>query len=128
MFLSFEDYQWHLKYSLNGINKLALQNFDYARSRFHNCVTISSYKNSHLILQGINENLKIEDVAGRKYPAKTIISLFIRALADHLKLELKKQNIMETIKRGDIRWVLTVPAIWSDSAKAYMRKCAVEVS
>ena len=32
------------------------------------------------------------------------------------------------IKTDFIGWVLTVPAIWSESAKGFMRKAAVQVS
>ena len=40
-----------------------------------------------------------------------------------------KQVIKRTdaIKPSEINWVLTVPAIWSDAAKQFMREAAVEV-
>ena len=31
-------------------------------------------------------------------------------------------------KASDIRWVLTVPAIWTDESKAFMREAAYRVS
>jgi hypothetical protein len=42
------------------------------------------------------------------------------------------ENIISTTKYNDftedrIRWVLTVPAIWEDDAKLFMRECAQEV-
>jgi hypothetical protein len=42
------------------------------------------------------------------------------------------ENIISTAKYNDftedrIRWVLTVPAIWEDDAKLFMRECAQEV-
>jgi hypothetical protein len=33
----------------------------------------------------------------------------------------------DVIDPRDINWVLTVPAIWSDAAKQFMREAAVEV-
>lgn len=37
------------------------------------------------------------------------------------------RNQQTDIKLQDIKWIITVPAIWSDPAKAFMRKAAVEV-
>lgn len=37
------------------------------------------------------------------------------------------RNQQTDIQMKDIKWILTVPAIWSDPAKAFMRKAAVEV-
>lgn len=37
------------------------------------------------------------------------------------------RNQQTDIKLQDIKWILTVPAIWSDPAKAFMRKAAVGV-
>lgn len=71
--------------------------------------------------------MKLEDIAGRKYSAKTIFTLSIKALADHFQLHLKKKTLSKIISKKDIRWILTVPAIWSDAAKRFMRKCAVDV-
>lgn len=71
----------------------------------------------------INDDLSIEDVRGTEYSAKHVFTLSIRALVDDFKKAFKKQNLSD-IKDGDIKWVLTVPAIWSDTAKKFMRRCA----
>ena len=64
----------------------------------------------------------IEDVAGRPVPAMKVFGTSIRALMNHLFLKFTERGI--EIEREDIRWVLTVPAIWSDAAKQFMRKSA----
>ena len=71
--------------------------------------------------------MKLEDINGRKYSAQTIFTLSIKALVDHFQLHLKKQILSKLLSKKDIRWILTVPAIWSDAAKRFMRKCAVDV-
>lgn len=71
--------------------------------------------------------MSIEDVRGTEYSAKHVFTLSIRALVDDFKKAFKKQNLSD-IKDGDIKWVLTVPAIWSDTAKKFMRRCARDVS
>ena len=55
-----------------------------------------------------------------------VISECIKFLSGHLKRELHKLG-QDMIKPCDIKWVLTVPAIWSDAAKQFMREAAVEV-
>lgn len=55
----------------------------------------------------------------------TIFSMSIRYLKGHFLESLNKQKI--GIEETDILYVLTVPAIWDDSAKQFMREAAVEV-
>lgn len=73
----------------------------------------------------INESMTIEDVAGRSFPAKSIFTSSIKALVDHFKKSFGKQNV-SNLTDNDIKWVLTVPAIWSDAAKKFMRLCATD--
>ena len=64
----------------------------------------------------------IEDVAGKSVPAMKVFGTSIKALMDHLCLTFTERGF--EIEPMDIRWVLTVPAIWSDAAKQFMRKSA----
>ena len=64
----------------------------------------------------------IEDVAGKPVPAMKVFCTSIRALMNHLFLTFTERGVERAPK--DIRWVLTVPAIWSDAAKQFMRKSA----
>ncbi|XP_062582418.1 heat shock 70 kDa protein 12A-like [Saccostrea cucullata] len=76
--------------------------------------------------KGISEMLYLEDEAGKGYPAKHVFTLSIKALVDHFKGHIKKQILDIELSEKDVRWVLTVPAIWSDAAKEYMRQCAIK--
>ena len=38
------------------------------------------------------------------------------------------QECIPQLQDGDIHWVLTVPAIWDEAAKKFMRKSAEEVN
>lgn len=49
----------------------------------------------------------------------------INYLKQSLLDDAKKQQT--DIELTDIKWILTVPAIWSDPAKAFMRTAAVQV-
>lgn len=48
-------------------------------------------------------------------------------MVEHFRESLRKLQL-SAIETGDIKWVLTVPAIWSDAAKKFMRRCATDVS
>lgn len=74
---------------------------------------------------GINKDLFIEDVTGKRYPAHKIFTLSIKAMVDHFRGSLRKLNL-SVIDLDAIKWVLTVPAIWSDAAKKFMRQCATD--
>lgn len=80
-----------------------------------------------IYLKVINKDLSIEDVTGKRYPAHIIFTLSIKAMVDHFRESLKKLNL-SAIDLDAIKWVLTVPAIWSDAAKKFMRRCATDVS
>lgn len=67
----------------------------------------------------------LEDITGKPVPAIDIFSLSIHALVKHLMGLLHTQGTGLDIH--EIRWVLTVPAIWSDAAKSFMRKSAEKV-
>ncbi|XP_052081987.1 heat shock 70 kDa protein 12A-like isoform X7 [Mytilus californianus] len=72
----------------------------------------------------IGNDIIIEDIAGKPMAALEVFTLSIKALVNHLLTLLEKQGT--GVKAEEIRWVLTVPAIWTDSAKQFMRKGAVQ--
>ena len=55
---------------------------------------------------------------------KTMLLEFINKI---LEEERKKKNLMPIKNTGDVRWVLTVPAIWGVGARYFMRKAAYKV-
>ncbi|KAL4230349.1 Heat shock 70 kDa protein 12A [Mactra antiquata] len=70
----------------------------------------------------INRKIEIEDDKGRKMLASEVFGAVIEYLKDHLLDLLKKRGT--EVENKDIHWVLTVPAIWTDSAKQFMRESA----
>lgn len=70
----------------------------------------------------LNLNTPLKDVRGKPLPAVKVFAAGIKALKDHLDSELKSKSI--DIRPDEIKWVLTVPAIWSDQAKQFMRESA----
>ncbi|XP_076111510.1 heat shock 70 kDa protein 12A-like [Mytilus galloprovincialis] len=72
----------------------------------------------------VGNDLIIEDITGKPMAALDVFTLSIKALVNHLLELFEKQGT--GVKPEEIRWVLTVPAIWTDSAKQFMRKGAVQ--
>lgn len=48
-------------------------------------------------------------------------------MKDDLMKMVKKKKIDTEFKTENIRWVITVPAIWEEPAKQFMREAAQEV-
>jgi hypothetical protein len=81
----------------------------------------------------ITENMQLTAENGKKMPAVRVFSEAIRFLKEHLDKTLARK--IETTESSqqiswadDIRWILTVPAIWSNEAKQFMRVAAEQVS
>lgn len=71
----------------------------------------------------LSRDVTIPDIEGKHMPAKTVFSLSINYLKKHLMASLDKRNC--GVVMDDILWVLTVPAIWNEPAKQFMREAAV---
>ena len=67
----------------------------------------------------------IEDETGKSLKAKTVFTHGIRYLKSHALATIDRQG--KTLDEMDIHWVITVPAIWSDAAKQFMREAALAV-
>ncbi|XP_060083671.1 heat shock 70 kDa protein 12A-like [Ylistrum balloti] len=68
-----------------------------------------------------NTSLVSENVT-KQMSAKTVFGESIKYLKDHLLTTLDTRGT--TVVNSDIHWVLTVPAIWKDNAKQFMREAA----
>ena len=77
----------------------------------------------NVILQDIRRDLLLEGENGNCMPALRVFSESIKFLRNHLEEHLRnKPDGM--IRADEVDWVLTVPAIWSDPAKKFMREAA----
>lgn len=59
-------------------------------------------------------------------PALKVFAQSLKYLIQSLLHEAEKQQT--GLQMNEIKWVVTVPAIWSDPAKTFMRKAAIEVN
>ena len=67
----------------------------------------------------------IKDEMGRPMEARKVFGAVIKYLKDHLVKKSKSQ--LPGTQEEDIKFVLTVPAIWNEGAKQFMRGAAIEV-
>lgn len=73
----------------------------------------------------LTRDTMLKDMAGGKQAkAIKVFAHAIRYLKDHMLNTLEQRGA--GIKAKDINWVLTVPAIWEDPAKQFMREAAEE--
>ena len=77
-------------------------------------------------LQKTNRNLLIEDCRGQTISAMTLFSLLLGCLKKTFLQQL--EDSVRGVGEDCVRWVITVPAIWDDSAKQFMREAAEKVS
>ena len=77
--------------------------------------------------QRLTTETKVSDIKGKELPAVDIFSHAIRYLKNHLYDQLKNKGNYMYMQSENIEWVLTVPAIWDDPTKQFMRKAAEKV-
>jgi len=77
-------------------------------------------------LKELNEETTITSSNGKEFPAMRLFSYALRFFKDHALKELTSQSSV-TIDNDDVRWVITVPAIWKAPAKQFMRQAAYQV-
>ena len=75
----------------------------------------------------IGFDTKIRASNGKSLPAMTVFSMTLRYFRDHALMELSDATGTH-IRCDDVRWVVTVPAIWRQKAKQFMREAAYQVS
>ncbi|KAL3880082.1 hypothetical protein ACJMK2_032351 [Sinanodonta woodiana] len=72
--------------------------------------------------QDLKRDTKWQAPNGKPFPAIKIFSCAIEYLVNHMLSTMEGK--MVGVKREDVHWVLTVPAIWDDKAKNFMRTAA----
>ncbi|XP_052068180.1 heat shock 70 kDa protein 12A-like [Mytilus californianus] len=72
--------------------------------------------------KNVSREMILKDITGKSMPAIDVFALSIMALKNHLISYLVTKGT--GVESRDIRWVLTVPAIWTDNAKYFMRESA----
>lgn len=77
--------------------------------------------------QELSRDTMVTAVNGQQMPALTVFSHVLKFFATHALEQLSDQSGTD-FRREDVRWVVTVPAIWREPAKQLMRQAAQMVS
>ncbi|XP_045202781.2 heat shock 70 kDa protein 12B-like [Mercenaria mercenaria] len=75
--------------------------------------------------QDVHRTSKIKDETGKEMLAMDVFAAAICYLKDHMLQSYTDRTYGSRVDINDIKWVLTVPAIWEDGAKQFMREAAV---
>lgn len=73
-------------------------------------------------MQELSKDFMLEGENGLQMPAIKVFAESIKFLRTHFEDHIK--NKASEIKPRDVEWVLTVPAIWPDPAKKFMKEAA----
>lgn len=95
--------------------------------RSHQIKTSLSVMFSSHTFQDLNSETMIAATNGTSAPAMTIFSHALRFFKEHALQELSDQSATRILNE-DVKWVITVPAIWKAPAKQFMRAAAYNVS
>jgi len=74
----------------------------------------------------LSHESRIKDSTGKEFNAMKLFSMTIKFLKTRLLDEVNKKKI--NMSEKDIMYVITVPAIWDEKAKQFMREAALQVS
>ena len=74
--------------------------------------------------QKLSREVLIGDEEDKYIPAHDVFAIVISHLKERILNDVRAQN--SGIKDDDIQYVITVPAIWSDAAKQFMREAATD--
>lgn len=83
------------------------------------------YLLSHFICKTLRNDTVLVDDEGHAMQAKDIFGHSIKYMKKRLLDDLQARGNM--IRDENIMWVVTIPAIWNDSAKQFMREAAIMV-
>lgn len=83
------------------------------------------YLTTSFFFQTVNLDTTIKDQNDEQFKAFDIFAFAIKYLKEQAVGQLLKS--LTNVKTKDIHYVLTVPAIWDDKAKIFMRKAAEKV-
>jgi molecular chaperone DnaK (HSP70) len=87
---------------------------------------IDILKKKSYILQKLDREMTIEDEMGKSMNALNVFAMAIEFLVGDM-MKSVKDRLTSAIEKDEVHWVLTVPAIWTDAAKQFMREAAVQV-
>ena len=69
----------------------------------------------------------MKDERGKEMNAFKVFVSAIKHLRDVVLKKIKRQRVLN-LTSDEVNWIITVPAIWSNVSKQFMREAAIDVS
>ena len=89
-------------------------------------IPLSTLQDKHFPLQSLSRTLTLMDKTKKKsMSGLAVFSAAIKYLKNYALKELRKKG--SQVNEDEITWVLTVPAIWNDGSRQFMREAATKV-
>ena len=103
---------------------------DFGSNAIRSYAEIVDNGNTALLFQNYKISLyhmqsEANSMDGRSMPLITVISETLKYISNCALNKLSEQ-VGETLHKEKIRWILTVPALWNEEHKLFMRKAAVK--
>jgi len=74
----------------------------------------------------VSRDIMLPAMNGKKMKAMNVFAGAIQYLKQHLIDSINQRNAANKVHVNNVQWVLTVPAIWSDAAKHFMREATTK--
>eukprot|EP01084_Bolivina_argentea_P058290 106435_1 len=87
---------------------------------------INSVIDEKVDIKEVDLSPKIKAKDGTEFDTKLVFVETLKYLKKEAKYFIKKQLKKPNINKDNIQWILTIPAIWNNSAKTKMRNWAIE--
>ena len=78
--------------------------------------------------QNMPLDISLKATNGKTLPALLVFSKMIWYLRNDFLETAKSRICVGGLTDREVRWVLTVPAIWNDVSKQFMREAAIKVA
>ena len=79
-------------------------------------------------MDAVNRQLLLKAANGKHMSGIEVFSAAIKFLKEHFLENIKNRNAQSKVTVDKVRCVLTVPAIWNNAAKQFMRESAEKVT
>ncbi|CAC5392283.1 unnamed protein product [Mytilus coruscus] len=74
--------------------------------------------------KGLDKNMMLEDINGREMKASDVFACCIEYIKN--KVFKRAEEAVRGLKEEQVHWMITVPAIWNESARQFMREAAAK--
>jgi len=78
------------------------------------------------VYKEVSRDITLAAINGKRMKAINVFAGAIQYLKQHLIDSINQRNPANKVNVNNIQWVLTVPAIWNDAAKLFMREAATK--